>query len=700
MGTVSVPVWALCDTIVVATPAVYHHFVEWSDGVTDNPRNFNLTQDTTFEAIFAHNPVITYVFNPIMGFVIGDSITPTGMAEADISFSANTNYGYHFVQWNDGVTTATHSIHLTKDTTIEATFAPNEYAVNVTCNSVRGSISGDTGAYEYLSHITFEAIPNYGYHFLRWSDRDTQNPRSVTVTQDITLEAYFAFNIYSIMDGSDSLRGHINGTGSFSYLTQQEITAIPHYGYHFVRWSDGVKTNPRTIELTQDTTMIAIFNRNPVITYNYDANLGYVDGPETTPAGMKADFITFTAYPFKHCHFVKWLDGETDNPRTIYLDQDTTMVAFFARNPVITYNYDASMGYVSGEETTPTGVAEDYITFTAIPNDGYQFVRWSDGSTDNPRTIYLDKDTAMTAIFDYIRSGSCGDNLALRWEYDALAQALTISGNGTLNSNYTFGLEAPIAAEKLVIAEGVTTIGSSAFAGYSILKHLSVAASVKTIYEQAFYNCTGLENIYCYRATPPTAYSNSFDGIEKFECVLHVLSASVDMYKAATGWRDFYYIETIDAEKVTEPVEDVSVIPTATTAEIVWPAVNNAITYEITITKNGEKICTLIFNAQGQLIGIAFAPSRGDAPQKEQTAGFSFTVTGLEAGTSYDLTITAKNESGQELDKKNVSFHTDSAEGIEDIHVDSDKPVKVLMDGQIYILRGEHIYDAAGKMIK
>lgn len=39
-------------------------------------------------------------------------------------------------------------------------------------------------------------------------------------------------------------------------------------------------------------------------------------------------------------------------------------------------------------------------------------------------------------------------------------------------------------------------------------------------------------------------------------------------------------------------------------------------------------------------------------------------------------------------------------EGIEDIHANSYKPVKVLNDGHLYILRGDHIYDTQGKMVK
>ena len=107
----------------------------------------------------------------------------------------------------------------------------------------------------------------------------------------------------------------------------------------------------------------------------------------------------------------------------------------------------------------------------------------------------------------------------------------------------------------------------------------------------------------------------------------------------------------------------------ATTADVVWPEVDNAYTYELVIKdKDGKAICRLTFNAQGQLMSIAFnAPARGDAPQKTQTAGFAFTVTGLESGKAYDYTLTAKNEGGTVLKVEEGSFTTKTPQGIEEV---------------------------------
>ncbi len=39
------------------------------------------------------------------------------------------------------------------------------------------------------------------------------------------------------------------------------------------------------------------------------------------------------------------------------------------------------------------------LSFEATPAEGYEFVHWSDGNTDNPRTLTLTQDTTITAIF-------------------------------------------------------------------------------------------------------------------------------------------------------------------------------------------------------------------------------------------------------------------------------------------------------------
>ena len=45
---------------------------------------------------------------------------------------------------------------------------------------------------------------------------------------------------------------------------------------------------------------------------------------------------------------------------------------------------------------------QDSTTLIATPNDGYEFIKWQDGSKDNPHTIIVTRDATWTAYFEKI----------------------------------------------------------------------------------------------------------------------------------------------------------------------------------------------------------------------------------------------------------------------------------------------------------
>ena len=154
--------------------------------------------------------------------------------------------------------------------------------------------------------------------------------------------------------------------------------------------------------------------------------------------------------------------------------------------------------------------------------------------------------------------------------------------------------------------------------------------------------------------------------------------------------------ETTTTDVTATPNEDNSVTLT-------WPAVNGADTYTIEIKKNGVSVCTLVFNANGQLISINFAaPARDgkgrNVPAAEQSAnGWTYIVTGLEGNTSYTYSVTAKDVNGNVLLKQSVDFSTGVAQGIEDVLSDQVQCTKVIREGQIFILRGDKTYTLTGQ---
>ena len=176
------------------------------------------------------------------------------------TISATAQYGYHFTKWNDGNMDNPRTVRVTKDITYTAYFAPNQYTISSEVNDAkRGSVSGGTTT-DYLNDVTLMAVPNYGYHFARWTDWNADNPRTVQVTGDATYTAIFEKNTYTITaQSANGIQGSVYAPYQAEYLDQVSLNAYPNVGYHFSQWMDGNTDNPRTIVLTRDTTFTAEF---------------------------------------------------------------------------------------------------------------------------------------------------------------------------------------------------------------------------------------------------------------------------------------------------------------------------------------------------------------------------------------------------------------------------------------------------------
>lgn len=61
------------------------------------------------------------------------------------------------------------------------------------------------------------------------------------------------------VEANDSTRGMVTGSGVYEPLEEAIVEATPAEGYRFARWGDGVRANPRVVEVACDTTVTAIF---------------------------------------------------------------------------------------------------------------------------------------------------------------------------------------------------------------------------------------------------------------------------------------------------------------------------------------------------------------------------------------------------------------------------------------------------------
>ena len=381
------------EATLTATAAEGYHFVKWSDGVETATRKATVTSDLSFTAEFAIN---TYTVK-----VTAANGTVTGAGTYDYNSRATISVtaaeGYHFVKWSDGETKATRTVVVTDNVTLTAEFEINSYTVSA--SATNGTVEG-TGTYNYGAEATLTAVANTGYHFTKWSDGVETATRKVTVKSDLSFTAEFVVNSYTISVDS-AANGTITGAGTYTYGATATLEATANKGYHFVMWTDSVMTATRTVEVTGNATFSAVFAGDSY-ELTVKAKNGTVEGAGTYENGTEA---TLTAVADAGYIFSKWDDDNTDNPRTVTVTGNKTYTATF-KKALYSVTVNAENGQITGAaDSLELGAT---VTLTAIADEGYHFVMWSDSVTENPRTVTLTaellqqvKDSIeFTAIFE------------------------------------------------------------------------------------------------------------------------------------------------------------------------------------------------------------------------------------------------------------------------------------------------------------
>ena len=272
--------------------------------------------------------------------------------------------------------------------------------------------------------------------------------------------------------------------------------------------------------------------------------------------------------------------------------------------------------------------------------------------------------------------------------------SITIPNSVTSIGDNTFSYCSSLSS--VAIGNGVTHINEYTFDGCTGLNLLRLGTGIQSIAADAFSDCTKLYDIYCLAAEPPTGYTSSFANYNAF---IHVPCESQRLYMLDVLFGEFKYIECISSDEVT--TDDIVITPGSTDVTIIWPTEGNADTYTIVIKKGNEVFCTLTFNAEGQLLNIAFAPGRdGNHPAQyaEQAGkGYRFTVTNLESGTKYGYNIEVKDASNKTIKSHSGEFTTQSTTAVDNITTNNANIQKIIRDGQFIIVRDGVEYNAIGQ---
>ena len=157
------------------------------------------------------------------------------------------------------------------------------------------------------------------------------------------------------------------------------------------------------------------------------------------------------------------------------------------------------------ETTAPTEETTDPTEETTAPTEEATAPTEETTAPTEATTAPTEETTASTeettipaevSVLSVDLQASCGENLT--WELDAEG-TLTISGTGEM-TNYTSATETPWYADragiqKIVVAEGVTSIGDYAFSGFVALTDVSLPQSLTRIGSWSFSDCYDLASV-------------------------------------------------------------------------------------------------------------------------------------------------------------------------------------------------------------
>ena len=219
----------------------------------------------------------------------------------------------------------------------------------------------------------------------------------------------------------------------------------------------------------------------------------------------------------------------------------------------------------SYETSTQQATFDDGATavLTAVPNEGYFFVNWTKDdavvSTAATYSFTVTEDADFVANFDLIEDeyvvfadpvvkeiciANWDTNGSGELGYDEAAAVTSLGSVFRNNSTIT-------SFDELQYFTGLAEIGNYAFRNCTALSSLAMPYSLASIGKQAFSGCGSLASLTVNAVTPPTAYTNSFNGVDK-TIPVNVSCGAANAYRMALGWSDFTNYQQMDCPEIAQ----------------------------------------------------------------------------------------------------------------------------------------------------
>ena len=415
---------------------------------------------------------------------------------------------------------------------------PSQFTLECVVHNGTIEITPSATTYQYGTEVTLTVTPIDGQEFLGWDDMNMDNPRTITITGNTYLEAFCTSYVYHTITIGEVQNGTLDVDKTTAKVGDTiKITPNPDYGYQNPDTRDitVLASSGQTIDVQlnklgeytftmpdDDVTITSIFPpiqvnvtfiaNNCTIKCGDDIEVQDTEGTYTKAYNSE---ITIDVTPNEGYQFTQWADGDTTNPKTAIITSIEPITFEAICSEVIkqyTVTATAINGTVDGSGTYNSG---DTCTLTVTANSGYTFKQWSDGNTDNPRTIVVTQNIVLTAVCETSQQtytkiyynatedlstsvGSTLGNVSLLSDsctYNSETGDGVLTYNGDINNidNNYFGSKTVL--RNIILPNSVTNIGIDAFYDCSSLSSITIPNSVTSIGDGAFKDCSSLTSV-------------------------------------------------------------------------------------------------------------------------------------------------------------------------------------------------------------
>ena len=408
--------------------------------------------------------------------------------------------------------------------------------------------------------------------------------------------------------------------------------------------------NTYKIEVTapdQVTKLTKTFTTNQPFTKRivlaYDNDFGWItnnrqEGLPGSGSGLPARFTDNNEWGPWRTHFVAWSDGSTQNPRTDTFTTDVIVRGLWGLNAGpgklyidylaqkwgnVTLVNSAGVDTFDNTCERSQGVCQQILpgasgsSVTAVPSEGSRFIRWSDGSTANPRRdLNVAASFSVTAVFSapaaVIAAGTVANSQVAT--FIANVKTAEIPATAALPAiTLSFGGTTPTAVTVAPVASNPAAPASTPF---------KILGSTKIVDITPTGTFNGSATV-CLDGSPTDSIFH-FTGGAWVELPERSY-ANGQVCGVTTSFSPF-----AAAEAVARPSAPATAVATATgkrSARVVFTAPSS----------NGGSVVTSY---------TAVSTPGGVTKTLTQVGGGTFTFDTLQPGTAYTFAVTATNEIG------------------------------------------------------